>query len=566
MSSTVELAAIKPSSQSDSAGAWLNSALQRASLQAACLAVLLITAGLRIVSTYHVFNHTIDEASHIAGGIEWWQKGTYTLETKHTPLARISVALGPYLAGARWTSPRSWVEAAPVLSANGNYWRNLTLGRIGVLPYFVIATLVVFFWTKRLLGAGAGIIAAAVFTQLPTVLTHSSVATTDMPLTAMFCWALYAFTLWLQDPSPRTAAIFGVASGLALATKLSTLVFLPACALPIVVAYIRSKSHDWRVLVKGLAIAALCAFLSLWAVYRFSHAPVASVTHVPDHVAARVFGPSSRIAGVVSSITRHVPLPAPEFLDGIRFLRNQNNAGSRGFLFGHVKEGGWWYFFFVAVALKTPIAALILSAIGAIVFLRRYAENAAQWQLIAPVASFAMIMLVCMPSNLDSGVRYVLPVYVFISILGAAGTLFLWNSRKALLAKSAVVALFTWLTVSSALCHPDYLSYFNEMGGKDPSRLIVVGDYDWGQDLARLAAYDHAHSIRHITIAYAGYYVPEPLDLADSEDLHCKVRPSGWVAVEVRRALLYPECYPWLSQEKRVATVGKTMWIYYLQP
>jgi len=129
-----------------------------------------------------------------------------------------------------------------------------------------------------------------------------------------------------------------------------------------------------------------------------------------------------------------------------------------------------------------------------------------------------------------------------------------------------VVALFGWLAVSSAICHPDYLSYFNELGGKDPSRLIVVGDYDWGQDLARLATYDRAHSIRHITIAYAGYYVPEALDLADSEDLRCKVHPSGWVAVEVRRARLYPECYPWMAQEKRVATVGKTMWVYYLQP
>jgi hypothetical protein len=128
------------------------------------------------------------------------------------------------------------------------------------------------------------------------------------------------------------------------------------------------------------------------------------------------------------------------------------------------------------------------------------------------------------------------------------------------------VALFAWLTVSSALCHPDYLSFFNELGGKDPSRLIVVGDYDWGQDLSRLATYVHEHSIQHITIAYAGYYVPEALDLAESEDLRCKARPSGWVAVEVRRARLYPECYPWLPQQSRIATVGKTMWIYYLQP
>src|SRR6266704_4414368 len=157
-----------------------------------CLSLLLAVGVLRIVSTYHVFNATIDEASHIAGGIEWWDKGTYTLETKHTPLARVSVALGPYLAGVRWMGFKAWRDTYPILTTTGNYWHNLTLGRLGVLPYFIIATLVVFFWTKRLFGAPTALVAAAVFTLLPTMLAHSAVATTDVPLAAMFCWALYA--------------------------------------------------------------------------------------------------------------------------------------------------------------------------------------------------------------------------------------------------------------------------------------------------------------------------------------------------------------------------------------
>jgi hypothetical protein len=565
LSSPVNAAIIEPASE-DRIDGRLRSALNRPAIQAACLAALLLVGGFRIVSTYHVFNHTIDEASHIEGGIEWWQKGTYTLEPKHMPLARISVALGPYLAGARWTNPKSWADAAPVLSANGDYWRNLTLGRIGVLPYFVIASLVVFFWTKHLWGPGAGLIATAIFTQLPTVLTHSSVAATDMPLTALFCWALYAFTRWLEQPSGKTAAVFGVVTGLALATKLSTLVFLPACALPILITYARSESRKWRGLIRGVALAALCAFLSVWAVYRFSHAPLSSVTQVPEHVASRTFGPSSHLTAVVSSVTHHLPLPAPELLDGVRMLRSQNSAGSRGFLFGKVKNGGWWYFFLVALALKTPIAVLVLAAIGVQVCLRQYATNTGNWQVIAPLASFAMILLVTMPSNLDSGVRYVLPVYVFMSLLAAAGTLSLWKFRKPLIARSVVGVLLIWLMVSSAICHPDYLSYFNELAGKDPSRLIVVGDYDWGQDLSRLATYVHEHAIQHITIAYDGFYVPEALNLANSDHLLCKAQPSGWVAVEVRRARLYPECYPWLPLQKRVDTVGKTMWMYYVQP
>src|SRR5438552_9214278 len=150
-----------------------------------CLCLLLAVGVLRIVSTYHVFNATIDEASHIAGGIEWWDTGRYTLETKHTPLARVSVAIGPYLAGVRWMGFKTWRDTYPILTTTGNYWHNLTLGRLGVLPYFIIATLVVFFWTKRLFGTTAAVLSAAVFTQLPTILAHSSVATTDVALTAL---------------------------------------------------------------------------------------------------------------------------------------------------------------------------------------------------------------------------------------------------------------------------------------------------------------------------------------------------------------------------------------------
>jgi Dolichyl-phosphate-mannose-protein mannosyltransferase len=532
-----------------------------------CLSLLLAVGVLRIVSTYHVFNATIDEASHIAGGIEWWDKGTYTLETKHTPLARVSVALGPYLAGVRWMGFKAWRDTYPILTTTGNYWQNLTLGRIGVLPYFIIASLVVFFWTKRLFGATTAVLAAAVFTQLPTILAHSSVATTDVALTAMFCWSLYSFTLWLRDPNFRTATQFGVATGLALGTKLSTVVFLPACAAPIVVMYAISGRAKWPALLRTVVAVALCALLSLWAVYRFSHVPLTQATGVPERVAAKVFGRSSTMTRAVHAAASHVPVPMPEFFDGIRNLRDQNHTGTRAYLFGQIRSGGWWYFFFAALALKTPIAVLLLAGIGSVVVVRRSLADRENWEIAAPFAAFAMIMLCSTPARLDSGVRYVLPVFVFLSILAALGLTVLWKQQKQhVIWRSVAIILFGWLMFSSALAHPDYLAYFNEFGGKDPSHKIVVGDLDWGQDLSRLSTYMHDHSIQHVSIAYDGYFVPESLAFPETQMLDCSgTRPSGWVAMEVRRERLFPECYPWLTGQQAVAKVGKTMSLYYLQ-
>jgi hypothetical protein len=168
-----------------------------------------------------------------------------------------------------------------------------------------------------------------------------------------------------------------------------------------------------------------------------------------------------------------------------------------------------------------------------------------------------------MPSGLDSGVRYVLPMFVFLSMMAATGLVTLWTRRHQRIAfRMAAAVLFGWLIISSARSHPDYLAYFNELGGSDPSHLIVVGDLDWGQDLTRLSTYLREHSVDHINIAYDGFYDPDSLGLPQTQKMKCGEKPSGWTAVELRRARLYSECYPWIDQKHFITTVGKTMSIY----
>src|ERR1035438_9843855 len=65
-------------------------------------AILVLIAALRIVSTYTVLSHTIDEPIHLGAGMEWLDHGTITGDASHPPLARALSAIGPYLAGERW--------------------------------------------------------------------------------------------------------------------------------------------------------------------------------------------------------------------------------------------------------------------------------------------------------------------------------------------------------------------------------------------------------------------------------------------------------------------------------
>ena len=82
-------------------------------------AVILVAIGtVRILTTFQVFNHTIDEPDQLAAGIEYLSTGRYLYEDEHPPLARVFGALGPFLAGERWRAgPNSYQEGYRILGS-----------------------------------------------------------------------------------------------------------------------------------------------------------------------------------------------------------------------------------------------------------------------------------------------------------------------------------------------------------------------------------------------------------------------------------------------------------------
>jgi hypothetical protein len=163
--------------------------VERRSLMLAAAAIVIGT--LRIGATYAVFNHTVDEPAHIGCGMEWLSKGTYQLETQHPPLARVFSALGPFLAGERSQGRTdAYQEGAAILYHDLQYERNLTLARVGTLPFFWLACVVVYLAGARWYGKGPAALAVILFTWLPPILAHASLATTDMALTATVGLAL----------------------------------------------------------------------------------------------------------------------------------------------------------------------------------------------------------------------------------------------------------------------------------------------------------------------------------------------------------------------------------------
>jgi len=459
----------------------------RRALYAALLLVLIASA--RIVSTYTVFNHTIDEPDHLAAGMEYLSTGKYLYEDQHPPLARVFGAIGPFLHGERFHAvrgPGAYGEGYRILGWDEHYDRTLALGRAGILPFFWIGAAVVFLWGLRAAGPWAALLATFLFTTLPPVLAHAGLITTDMAAAALTAAACYGSLLWADRPDRQRTIWFGVVLGVAALTKFSAIPYTGAALL------LMHRGALWRHR-RPLAAALGIAFLVIWAGYAFSFARV-------DYL--------------------HLRLPAPRFFTGLQTLWAHNAAGHPSYLFGRRSPAGFWYYYPAALAVKTPLALLLLLPLA----LRRAARQ--------PLLYALAILAVASLSRINIGTRHVLPIYAGLVVACAAGAAPLLARP---VARWMILALLVWQAASGALQHPDYLAYTNELAGSHPENFLADSDLDWGQDMKRLGdflAQQHATSFTFVPFnrTYAtlcGHALP-PMQTGAASS------PSpGWNAVSV---------------------------------
>ncbi len=528
------------------------------------MAVALAAIGsLRIASTYRVFNHTIDEPDNLAAGMEYLSTGRYLYEDVHPPLARVLAAAGPFLAGERFhPGPEAYGEGYRILGTGAHYERVLALARTGILPFFWIASLVVFLWARRAGGAGAAVLAVLLFTTLPPILALCGIVNTDAALCAMTGAAAWGGIYWAERPDRRRSLIFGALLGLAAISKFSSMPFLAAAFPLMAAAYAWNTGRTagwmarefWARRRAAIWVAGTAALL-IWAAYGFTFA---------------------RVGGL------HMRLPAPRFFSGILAVLAHNRRGHPSFLMGQRSPNGFWYYFPVVLALKTPLALFGLVGMwcwGA----RKKREkkmgspiNADQrrstanpvgvgWQTTKndrlPHSTLALafsagILLAAMTGHIDIGVRFVLPVYIGLCV--AAGCAAARVRSRA--AKAAVVALVVWQVVSGARQHPDYLAYTNEIAGAHPERFLADSDVDWGQDMKRLADFLHRQHADRVTFSPFNRTYPMPVTMLPGNS----DKPSpGWNAVSVTiwKVFGYPA---WAERMPEQTRIGRSILVWWV--
>lgn len=567
---------------------------------ALAIAFLIVIAVARILLTYKVTAQGFDEPCHVGAAIELLDKGRYTLDPVHPPLSRIAIGIPLYLAGERFPHwPASDARAGnyndvgnSVLYDDGHYRRNLALARAAILPFFALAVILVFLWTRREFGEFAGTMAALLFTTLPVVLAFSGMAYTDLVAGCMQFAALFAFTVWLQKPSLRSTLVLGIAAALAFLAKLTTMLFLPSAAVAIVLArwLITRRAGaspaapspagstpaeprpNW---LAKLSLAFVVAVVVVWAGYGFSVGHVREETKItPESMPTFQHFPAPLRNLARSMVLKDPLLPAPALLRGVAVSYTLNQGAPPAYLFGRAKNGGWWYFFLVGIAVKTPLPFLFLSLAGLYALL---SGRPWRWTAFAPAASLLAVLFITMFVKYNAGVRHVMVVFPLLAVMAGCGCGFLWQAQGKWRwwGRSTLAVLLLWQCFSSLRAHPDYIAYFNELAGRDPSQVLVTGcDLDCGQDLFRLSQALRQRNITHLNIAVWSSADMARMDLPAFETPAPFQPVTGWFAVSVRALRmgdLFHTTYPagafaWLGQRTPVAKIGNTILLYYIPP
>ena len=551
------------------------------------LVLIMAASCLLAAGSWAVYSNTWDEPEHLAAGLELLDRGHYEYDTEHPPLARVLLALGPYLAGARsfgTPPPDGTQEGRDILYSDHNYARYLTLARAGTLPFLLLLLWASWLWARRLMQSQwAALAAVAVVAALPPILGHAGLATLDIAAAATQLIALYALERWLGSARWQDAVSFGASSGVAVACKFSAVPFIGMSLLFLGAlqgmnsgraSWHSLEHHPWRVTrerLLGLLTALLAALIPILAVYTPRAADVSGV-EVRWDWAVNYLLSQGGFSATVGHWLGALPLPREfkDLVNGVIAVKAHNDAGHRSYLLGQVSLDGWWYFYLVTLAVKTPVPLLVAGPIGLAMLARRGWRERDGWSLAPAVLVLSILAFAMLFSRINIGIRHVLILYPFLAL---GGTYAGWRAWRALVrsppgwprlaGRGLLLALALWQASPLWRSYPDYLTYFNETV-REPRRVLVDSDLDWGQDLKRLEARAAALRIPYLYLAYRGTADLQREPLPPFEPLKPRQRVDGWVAISALARTRNTHDYAWLDAYAPLERIGSSIELYYI--
>jgi hypothetical protein len=338
---------------------------------------------------------------------------------------------------------------------------------------------------------------------------------------------VYAFYRYVKAPSRPRLLLVGLAAGLALASKHTGVLVFPILGL-LALTELRRAEGDastagarLRRMAGALALVAALAVAILWAFYAFRYSARPAGLHMNPPFAEFVQRvPKPHQIQVLNALAAARVLPE-SYLYGLADVLFMDSIYT-SYVLGRAYPHGVWFYFPVAFAVKSTLAFLLLpiAAAGAVALGRLSARREVLYLAIPPVFYLA----VAMSARMNIGVRHILPLYVFLAVLGAGAlTAFAVRDRRWRWVLAALVAVHV---ASSLRAFPNlYIPYANELWG-GPSqtyRYLTDSNADWGQQLHAVKRHLDA---RGVTECWFAYFAQGTADVAHY-GVPCKPLPTS---------------------------------------
>ena len=559
--------------------------------------VILVVMFVLMVFRFKDDSPAEDEWAHMTRGISYWQQSDMRLFYSHPPLGNAISGL-----------PLTLTEQNPDLSQTEE-WKRASVGgiafenmqadyaaererlfktRLAMMAMGAMLAAYVYWFCLGYFGPVTAIAALTLVAFNPTVIAQARYVSTDIPAALATTIAVGELIRYLSGRSGRYGILtMSAALAAAMLTKHSGLLLLPIFFLigALFLVFRRGRFADAprpaavKTFAAHAGITALVLLLASNVVYKFDRTfmTVGEIMKVPEPK-HWVYSPYKQKLVEELSLIRYlpeglpVPIPAMHII-GVAGVRALNKNGFPDtYFWGEPNRNGHWLYFPTLLVIKSPPALLLLLLLAAAIAGRRRLRGLSPATLILLGVS-GLFLLFAMRSQLNMGVRHVLPILPLLSIVAAIAFTHAWNwARDREAVRLALAAVVGSTLVSAILTGPLYLGYFNFLVGSTVGHEISIFGEDWGQDRAALARFINRHGLT--PLYYDFQTATRQLELDHfgvvSIPLSCKteVEPGSWVAIHAltTKRLKRRACFQWKRGRTPIAKIHDHIYIYWIPP
>jgi len=503
---------------------------------------------------------TSDEPPHILSGYVALKYGHDYIDIEHPLLIKAAGAgillpkgLKVDLDDPNYNSQKKDLDIGKLFKASRNFLNysendpeQILLWTRAIMILFTLLFGIVFWLlAKYLFGEIVALLAVFLYSTEPNILAHGSLFNTDIGAAGFISLTILALVFYNRKQSLNRLIFIVLALTAAILTKFSTFYLVPLIVLFILIINFKKLKQGFLHLVFLLvsSFAIICIFYGL-------------------------------IGFRDKGLSAFFPTT---YFKGLKLVFDSVSEDKRfSFLLGKNYYGSKPEYFPVLLTAKTQILTLIGFFMSLIfLFLRKISLNSKELLII--LATTASYFLLAIFSTFNIGVRHILPIYPVLIIFSSAGLVVLiktlikkFQLRAFLAILFSVFVIFSFRFWSLASTYPHFLSYYNIIFGGTDNGWKIANDsnYDWGQDVKRLAEFVRSNNIKSLAFDnFTGLY-------AAKDYYHLPVwqfSPSqrnykGYVALSTSVITYYQnqeQNYSWIiNKYKPVFRAGKSIFVY----